>query len=912
MLNTRSRRRTVRGEPNLLFYLEMKDAIEKVLSGGAASFSRGSSACQYWRRPAVNAGANVSRHCKGLLVECADTSVLGRNAGSGQEDINLRWNNMVEGCVRAFLFSTNCADDMGNEDGAPTDITYNGDARGYGKWAVFNGSSSKVNIGSAADIDNMSNFTLVAVVYPKSTGGSGGARLYEKDNGSKNRVLWWICGESGDSLKFGAIVGCATTEARVESHITNSPIRKNRWTMLALTWDNNTKRAEIYINGTKASYGDYDVTGVGAQGNDSPVTAYIGNNAAGTRAWDGYTGVFWVWNRTLSGAELKWLSQIGDLRVRMHTSTNLYGGYSFQCQETSGAAKQLYQKKTLTAEEYVVSCLATKGTPWLSFAKDKNNPISLPTGSAPGCLHPDVLYFPSGEGGYKYWMIYTPYPDYLKEEVFLVRSNDGKTWTSTGISNPVIPKGSSVHLADPDFIHQGSTWFCYYYDCPTVYGEGGIALATSTDGLNWTKYSGNPILSPTETWEGTILMSPAVWHDGTKFWMWYVGKDSSGMQRVGLASSSDGYNWQKENNAQPIYSGSPWNTEGVHHINVSYHGGRFYFLTVTKQPLKLGVLVSDDKYNFAEYGNGPIIDIEHPNTFGATSPYRAAAVVVGDEIKLYYSTWDDPRICLATGPATIQAVTSSDMEVFADTAFTNEITASHYEHQGDGVYLCWGIFTPPTGGADWNVGVEVKGDKTTYVSLPTCGKAGSSMASGPYPRSLIVNGTTGSASRQADSLAVGGAQNFQPEKGTLDIEFYPLFPSGLSSSFQFYWADFYGGEGRMRLYRDDANNVELRMEADGDDDSVVGTVNWNRGDRVKIRVVWNCQKELDGTNYMLMYGRVNEGEWALIGACPSQPTAPSSNQTLYVGRSGSSAGYEANSFISFLRIYDRPLLNPTW
>ena len=53
-------------------------------------------------------------------------------------------------------------------------------------------------------------------------------------------------------------------------------------------------------------------------------------------------------------------------------------------------------------------------------------------------MHPDVIYFPSGMDGYKYWMMYTPYPPQSVENPSIVRSNDDITWTDAGITNPVI------------------------------------------------------------------------------------------------------------------------------------------------------------------------------------------------------------------------------------------------------------------------------------------------------------------------------------------------------------------------------------------------------------------------------------------------------------------------------------------
>ena len=86
------------------------------------------------------------------------------------------------------------------------------------------------------------------------------------------------------------------------------------------------------------------------------------------------------------------------------------------------------------------------------------NPLLIPDYGASGVVHPDVIYFPEGKDGYKYWMTYTPYPPQPDENPSVVRSNDGITWTGNGISNPVIPEGTpgswnDLENPDPDFIY---------------------------------------------------------------------------------------------------------------------------------------------------------------------------------------------------------------------------------------------------------------------------------------------------------------------------------------------------------------------------------------------------------------------------------------------------------------------------
>ena len=67
-----------------------------------------------------------------------------------------------------------------------------------------------------------------------------------------------------------------------------------------------------------------------------------------------------------------------------------------------------------------------------------------------------------------------------------MRSNDGKTFTAVGVTNPLFTYGTqppydSQNLADPDTIKVGNTWMIFYEMEQANYGH--IGLALSTDGV---------------------------------------------------------------------------------------------------------------------------------------------------------------------------------------------------------------------------------------------------------------------------------------------------------------------------------------------------------------------------------------------------------------------------------------------
>jgi len=82
------------------------------------------------------------------------------------------------------------------------------------------------------------------------------------------------------------------------------------------------------------------------------------------------------------------------------------------------------------------------------------------------------------------------------------------------------------------------------------------------------KYENNPILTPTgDSWRSKDVFNPAAWTDGARVWLLYRAEDSTGIgdwngtSRIGLAHSTDGFNFVSE--AQPILEpGETWELPG--------------------------------------------------------------------------------------------------------------------------------------------------------------------------------------------------------------------------------------------------------------------------------------------------------------------------------------------------------------
>jgi predicted GH43/DUF377 family glycosyl hydrolase len=113
----------------------------------------------------------------------------------------------------------------------------------------------------------------------------------------------------------------------------------------------------------------------------------------------------------------------------------------------------------------------------------------------------------------------------------------------------------SYLVGSPSVISVGSTSYMYCEGLNTTSDTHAIGLATSTDGVHWTKGSGPVLQATTGAWDLTEVRYPSVVKNGTNYLMVYQGIGSG--TALGLATSTDGMNWTK-------HSGAVVTTLGVH------------------------------------------------------------------------------------------------------------------------------------------------------------------------------------------------------------------------------------------------------------------------------------------------------------------------------------------------------------
>ena len=189
--------------------------------------------------------------------------------------------------------------------------------------------------------------------------------------------------------------------------------------------------------------------------------------------------------------------------------------------------------------------------------------------------------------------------------------------------NPILSPEGSEHLTIFGSVLKDGSIYHMYYMYLNANNKGLIGHATSSDGKSWVKDStNNPILSPSVSgWDSDSIGASIVWKEGSTWHMLYRGVEANGKYRVGYATSSDGINWTRWNGnncSDTTGDGCVLNTgdtgtwdegdiePGFGVIKV----GSTYYLTYSNigtSERKVGIATSTDLINWTKDSNNPIM-----------------------------------------------------------------------------------------------------------------------------------------------------------------------------------------------------------------------------------------------------------------------------------------------------------------
>jgi beta-xylosidase len=286
----------------------------------------------------------------------------------------------------------------------------------------------------------------------------------------------------------------------------------------------------------------------------------------------------------------------------------------------------------------------------LSFVKNPSKPLLL------GHTEPDVIKV--GDTFYMY---------YRKDatsgaSISVMSSTDGLNWVERGT---VLTKSSSGWdsaevIAPSVYVHRGTYYLYYEADNAKAPGKRAIGVATASSPTGpFTKYSGNPVLKSTLSWEGVtssgygIVGTPVIKRASNGiFYLFYHGfKD--GADRVGVAYSKNPLGpWNKEPN-NPILGLGPsgsWDDAKVAPSSVYFDGATkvmvFYEGFNGKQePIinwRIGIAdgtidSADGRIKSLTRRGAPAINLGASGSWDDTTVQLPSVIRVVDKLWVYYS-----------------------------------------------------------------------------------------------------------------------------------------------------------------------------------------------------------------------------------------------------------------------------------
>lgn len=139
-----------------------------------------------------------------------------------------------------------------------------------------------------------------------------------------------------------------------------------------------------------------------------------------------------------------------------------------------------------------------------------------------------------------------------KAEIGLAISENGEFFDFR-TDEPVLKVGMGASwdasgVADPYVIVFDDKLYMYYLGMDE-FGVQKLGVAVSSDGMVWNKYERNPIMDVgvSGSFDEKGLGEPSVIYNAPYFWMLYTGRNAIEQRNIGIGVSLDGINWKKLN-----------------------------------------------------------------------------------------------------------------------------------------------------------------------------------------------------------------------------------------------------------------------------------------------------------------------------------------------------------------------------
>jgi predicted GH43/DUF377 family glycosyl hydrolase len=256
-----------------------------------------------------------------------------------------------------------------------------------------------------------------------------------------------------------------------------------------------------------------------------------------------------------------------------------YSDYTFQYVEPSvikqGNSFIMYVRIDTNSSSGIYRGTSSNGAVWNFSSKAVLGTGPSGTWDASTVFSPDVVW---NGTGYMMYYVGDGGTTSLFRQIGVAFSSDGIHWTKYS-GNPVITHGPGTYDAQytrgPSVIYDGGTYKMWYWGVapPTsdVPLQSSIDFATSADGVHWSKFAGNPIFLGFHYRDGTTSSD---WPSVAKLNGTYVMAFSGYSAQIGFATSTDGISWRLNNQTNVLLSTTGWHNGLLANPSLLIDGGK--------------------------------------------------------------------------------------------------------------------------------------------------------------------------------------------------------------------------------------------------------------------------------------------------------------------------------------------------
>lgn len=254
------------------------------------------------------------------------------------------------------------------------------------------------------------------------------------------------------------------------------------------------------------------------------------------------------------------------------------------------------------------------------------------------------------------------------DRIGMATSTDGISWTKYS-DNPVFDVGSPGSwdldsVNDPCVIFEDNQYKMWYvgqtWGATAADDLYRIGYATSPDGIHWTRYSENPVLTTGSlgSWDDRRVWRPSVISTGSGYVMYYRGAavGEGSQAKAGVATSSDGVHWTKTAVLSMPAGSSGWDaySRQVDALNIGgvMKAGDMYIMSYASikarnSPAQIGLASSTDGINWNPYTDNPVITYgtsggwdSGPGGVGAGNNAGSMILAARNQYYVYYGAQD--------------------------------------------------------------------------------------------------------------------------------------------------------------------------------------------------------------------------------------------------------------------------------